>query len=74
MVMMTKWTRNRDTRRLVLTRKVNEEILIGDDIRLTIIRSRDGRVKLAIEAPADVKVMRSELIASASETETDIPK
>jgi carbon storage regulator CsrA len=71
MVMMTGFARKKDTCRLVLSRKHGEEILIGDDIRVTIIQSRDGRVKLSVEAPASVKILRSEI--AGIET-VDIPK
>lgn len=51
---------------LVLTRKRNEMIRIGDDIVIKVIRTGKGSVKLGIEAPADVRVLRGEL----SEEET----
>ena len=46
---------------LVLTRKENEKIHIGDNIVLTVVSLRGDRVRLGIEAPKDVRVMRSEL-------------
>ncbi len=46
---------------LVLTRKLNEEIIIGDNIRITVVRIVSGGVRLGIEAPPEVAVMRSEL-------------
>ena len=46
---------------LVLTRKQNEEIQIGHDIVIKVISTGRGKVKLGIEAPADVKVLRGEL-------------
>jgi len=46
---------------LVLTRKVQEEIMIGDDIVVKIIRVKGGAVRIGIEAPRNVRVMRSEL-------------
>lgn len=46
---------------LVLTRKVREAILIGHDIKV-VIDSVDGqRVRIGIEAPKDVKILREEL-------------
>ena len=56
---------------LVLTRKENEKIRIGDDIVLTIVRTSGDRVRIGIEAPSDVAVLRSEL--KAQETETTSP-
>jgi carbon storage regulator len=46
---------------LVLTRKVGEEIVIGNDIRLTVTAVGDGRVKVGISAPRHVRVDRSEV-------------
>nr|WP_161501412.1 carbon storage regulator [Rhodopirellula sp. SM50] len=46
---------------LVLSRKIGEEILLGDDIRIVITRASRSRVSLAIDAPTGVTVRRSEL-------------
>lgn len=46
---------------LVLTRKVGEEIIIGDDIRLMVVEVSPGRVKLGISAPRDVRIDRDEI-------------
>lgn len=46
---------------LVLTRKAQEEILIGDSIRISIVRIKGNTVRLGIEAPRDVRVVRAEL-------------
>ncbi|WP_372895745.1 carbon storage regulator [Stieleria sp.] len=46
---------------LVLSRKIGEEILLGDDIRIVITRASRSRVSLAIDAPLGVAVRRSEL-------------
>ena len=46
---------------LVLTRKVNEEIVIGDNIRVTIVEVAPGRVKIGIQAPRSVTVDRGEI-------------
>lgn len=47
---------------LVLTRKVNEEILIGDNIRIKVVDIGAGRIRLGISAPRDVMVLRDEVI------------
>ncbi|MGL4452595.1 MAG: carbon storage regulator CsrA [Sarcina sp.] len=47
---------------LVLTRKKNEGIIIGDDIEITVVKLDDGSVKLAINAPKNVSIIRKELI------------
>ena len=46
---------------LVLTRKANEEILIGDNIRITLVRIKGNSVRIGIEAPREVRVVRGEL-------------
>ncbi len=47
---------------LVLSRKENEAILIGDDIVITVSRISGNRVRFAIDAPKEVRIVRSELI------------
>ena len=46
---------------LVLSRKANERLFIGDDIVITIVRVAGGAVKVGIEAPHDVQVQREEV-------------
>lgn len=46
---------------LVITRKKGESLLIGDDIEITISRIDDGSVKIAIEAPREITILRKEL-------------
>ena len=46
---------------LVLTRKCEERILIGPDIVITVIRIGGNDVKIGIDAPKDVKIVRSEI-------------
>ncbi|MEI6325974.1 MAG: carbon storage regulator [Gemmataceae bacterium] len=46
---------------LVLSRKVGERILIGDDVVVTVVEVLGNRVRLGIEAPRSKKVMRSEI-------------
>ena len=53
---------------LVLTRKSDESIRIGDDVVIKVIRTGKGTVKLGIEAPADVRILRGELLDAAAET------
>ncbi len=51
---------------LVLTRKAKEQILIGDQIAITVTRIKGNTVQLGIEAPREIKVLRSELADGAS--------
>ncbi|MBI3578556.1 MAG: carbon storage regulator CsrA [Ignavibacteriales bacterium] len=46
---------------LILSRKVDEVITIGDTIRIKVLAVHEGQVKLGIDAPKDVKVFRSEV-------------
>lgn len=46
---------------LVITRKKGESILIGDDIEITLVKVEDGTVKVAIDAPKSVRILRKEL-------------
>ena len=47
---------------LVLTRKLMEKLFIGDDICVTVVRLEGGQVRLGIEAPREVAVVRAELV------------
>lgn len=46
---------------LVLTRKTNERIVIGDNVRITVVGIRGNHVRLGIEAPPEVTILRDEL-------------
>ena len=46
---------------LVLSRKRDQKILIGDDIEIRVIEIRGDKVRLGIEAPQDIKVHREEI-------------
>ena len=48
---------------LVLTRKLMERLYIGDDICVTVVRLEAGQVRLGIEAPREVPVVRAELVS-----------
>lgn len=47
---------------LVLTRKESEAIYIGDNIVVTVIRIQGNRVRFGIEAPKEIRIVRSELL------------
>ena len=46
---------------LLLTRKLGENIRIGDDVKITIVEVKGNHVKLGIDAPPNVKVHREEI-------------
>ncbi len=48
---------------LVLTRKLGEKSVIGDGIVVTVVLVERNKIRLGIEAPANVPILRSELIA-----------
>ncbi len=47
---------------LVLTRKVQEEIHIGNNITIKVVATSNGRVKIGIDAPANVRIIRGEIV------------
>ena len=46
---------------LILSRKINEKIMIGDDISISIIEIRGDQVRIGVDAPKKVKVFRQEV-------------
>ena len=46
---------------LVLTRNEGQSILIGDDIKLTVVSAKGAQVRFGIEAPRDTKILREEV-------------
>lgn len=53
---------------LILSRKLDESILIGDSITLKVVAIDKGVVKLGIEAPSHVRILRSELIRAVEDS------
>jgi carbon storage regulator len=52
---------------LVLSRKLNETIVIGNNIRIRVVGISGSQVRLGIEAPDEIKVMREELLSRRDE-------
>ena len=46
---------------LILTRKVGESLLIGDDVEITVLSIRGSQVKLGVNAPKEIAVHREEI-------------
>lgn len=46
---------------LVLSRRVGEKIIIGDEITITIVRVSQGTVRIGVDAPRDMMVIRQEV-------------
>ncbi|GHV67341.1 carbon storage regulator [Spirochaetia bacterium] len=66
---------------LILSRKVNEKIMIGDNISVSIIEIRGDQVRLGVDAPKAVKVFRQEVFdaikaenKAAAESRTVFPE
>ena len=64
---------------LVLTRKIGELIVIGDDIKIKIVEIKGKQVRIGIEAPRNVEVNREEIYRQKnaekqSEDTTDVPR
>jgi carbon storage regulator len=53
---------------LVLSRKLNEKIVIDGGIVITVVKIEGGQVRIGIEAPASVKVFREEIAKSRRES------
>lgn len=47
---------------LILSRKIGERIMIGDNITITVVVIEPGKVRIGIEAPRDIPVYREELL------------
>lgn len=52
---------------LILSRKPGESIMIGDDIEVHLIEMEDGKVKLGIDAPKNIDILRKELYRQVGE-------
>ena len=46
---------------LVLTRRINESIMIGDNVEVIIVEIEGNQVKIAIDAPKDIVILRKEV-------------
>lgn len=59
---------------LVLSRKIGEKIMIGDDIVVTIVDIDNGKVRLGIDAPREVPVYREEIYVANKTQQNKPPK
>jgi carbon storage regulator len=55
---------------LVLTRRKNQSIVIGDDIVVTVLEVKGDQIRLGITAPRNVQVYREELLAALKDANT----
>lgn len=56
---------------LILTRKVNESLLINDDISVTVLSISGNQVKLGIKAPKDVAIHREEIYQKIKQSQIE---
>lgn len=66
---------------LVLSRKPGESLRVGDDIRITVVSTAPGQVRIGISAPDDVVIHREEVYerivqanVEAAKSSTEVPK
>jgi carbon storage regulator len=59
---------------LVVSRKVGETILIGEQIAVSIVRIGPGAVRIGVQAPPDIAVVRGELIGVHSDVGRESPE
>jgi carbon storage regulator len=59
---------------LVLTRKVGEELVIDGEIRVSVVRIQGNRVRIGIQAPADVIIRRQDPPGAVDPTGSKAPK
>jgi carbon storage regulator len=55
---------------LVLYRKVGERIVVGDKITITVVRMGQGNVRIGIDAPGDMAIVREELLHVAAKVDS----
>lgn len=53
---------------LVLTRKLGQEIIIGDNIRIMVVDIDRGKIRLGVQAPKEIPVYRAELLEREQQT------
>ncbi|PFG30588.1 carbon storage regulator CsrA [Paramicrobacterium agarici] len=56
---------------LVLTRRIGERVLIGDDVELTVLDVKGDTVRIGVQAPRDTRIQRAELVDAVSKENVD---
>jgi carbon storage regulator len=59
---------------LVLSRKVNEKVMIGEGIVVTIVKIDRNQVRIGIEAPGNVPIYREEILPLREKPERSVPE
>ena len=58
---------------LILTRKINEEIIINSDIRIKILSISENQIKLGISAPENMEILRGEIFERVKQIAISLP-
>ena len=53
---------------LILSRRASEKVTIGNNVTITVCKLKGGEVKLGIDAPADIVIMRDDAVTQTSRT------
>lgn len=56
---------------LIITRKSEESFLIGENIEINILEISNGKVRIGIDAPKNVKILRKEIVEEIKQTNVD---
>ena len=56
---------------LILTRRVGESLMIGDEVNVTVLGIRGNQVRIGVDAPKDVAVHREEIYDRIQQEKTD---
>ena len=56
---------------LILTRRVNETLMIGDDVTITVLEIRGNQVRLGVKAPKNISVHREEVYQKINSSSTE---
>lgn len=57
---------------LILTRRVGETLMVGDDISITVLGVKGGQVRIGVNAPKDVSVHREEIYQRIQQEKTEV--